>query len=115
MSYLVYKLIHIAGILGLFTAMGSIIATDRKRPVMMTKFVIMHGISLVFILVSGFGMSAKGGLGFPGWMIAKLAIWAVMGAMLVVLKRGILSPTMAWPLIIGLGTLAGYLAIYRPF
>ncbi len=115
MEYSVYKLIHIAGILGLFTAMGSIIASDKKKPVMMTNFVIMHGISLVFILVSGFGMQAKGDLEFSGWLIAKVVIWLLLGAALVVLKRGLLSTSLTWLLILALGTTAGYLAIYRPF
>jgi len=115
MDPLFYKVLHIAGILGLFTAMGSLLAADRKKPVMLTKFVIMHGVSLLVIFVSGFGMQAKMQLGWPGYLITKMVIWFLFGAMIAVLKRGLLSPTKSWIIMIGLGTFAGYLAIYKPF
>jgi len=113
MNPLIYKVIHIIGILGLFTAMGSIMASDRKKPVMMTKFVIIHGISLIVILISGFGMQAKMGLDFSGWLIAKVVVWFLLGGCLVILKRGLLSATLCWLIIIALGGIAGYLAIFK--
>lgn len=116
MNPLIYKVIHIAGILGLFTAMGSMLASDRKKPVMMSKYMILHGISLFVILVSGICMQDKYDIDIrSGWIIAKFFIWFLLGGMLAVLKRGLVSATVAWIIIIGLGSAAAYLAIFKPF
>ena len=77
----------------------------------------LHGVGLLIILVSGFGMLARLGLnsGFPLWIWIKLALWVVVGACAMVPKR---APQLTKPLLVilpVLGTLGGYLAIFKPF
>lgn len=74
-----------------------------------------HGIALFLVLLGGFGMQAKLGLGFPGWMIAKLVIWLVFGAAIVLAKRGVITGKVAWICMIGLAIVAAYLGIFKPF
>ena len=113
MDYLVYKIIHIVGLMGLFSAMGGLIGADVRKPATLGIYGMIHGISLLALFVSGFGLQAK--LGFPIWLIAKIVIWAVMGGMIVVLKRRLIPVGQAWILMIVLGGVAAYLAIYKPF
>ena len=111
MDILVYKLLHIAGVMGLFLSLGALLAAKES----LKGAVIGHGVSLFVILVAGFGMQAKGAFGFPGWMIAKLAIWLLLGAFLVVAKRRLLPVPAAAGICVVLGIAAAWLAIYKPF
>jgi hypothetical protein len=113
MDPLIYKVLHLAGVVGLFTALGSLIATDENGSSKLGS--ILHGISLILILVSGFGMVAKFGYGFPGWVIAKLVIWFGLGAMLAVAKRKALPQGATFAVVLILGILAAWLGIYKPF
>lgn len=110
-----YKIIHIAGLLGLFSALGGLIAADVRKPATLRYFVMVHGLSLLLLLVSGFGMQAKLYYSMGStWIIAKLIIWALLGAALVILKRRLIPVGAAWLLIIVLGVVAGALAIKKP-
>jgi len=109
MDYTVYKLIHFAGLFTLLFALGSLFTKYNKGAVM------GHGIALLLVLLGGFGMQAKLGVGFPGWMIAKLVIWFVFGAAIVLAKRGVISGKAAWFAMIGLAIVAAYLGIFKPF
>jgi len=113
MDPLIYKVLHLAGVVGLFTALGSLIATDENGSRKLGS--ILHGTSLILILVSGFGMVAKFGYGFPGWVIAKLVIWLALGAMLAVAKRKALPQGATFGVVLVLGSLAAWLGIYKPF
>ncbi len=113
MSYEFYKVLHLAGLVTLFTSLGALafVPSDRRKPLMM-----LHGISTVVMLVAGFGLLARLGLmgNLGPWVYGKLAIWIVMGASPVVLRR---KPEMALTLLlvsIALGALAAGLAIYKP-
>ncbi len=115
MDYLIYKIIHIVGLMGIFSAMGGLIGADVRKPATLGIYGMIHGISLLALFISGFGLQAKLGLGFPIWLIAKIIIWALMGGMIVVLKRRLIPVGQAWILMIVLGGVAAYLAIYKPF
>lgn len=115
MSYIVYKIIHLAGIMTLFAAIGGLAALDPRKPAAMRGFVALHGIALLLVLTGGFGMQAKLQMGIPGWMIAKLAVWLLMGFSLVIFKRQLVAPRLALGFTIGLGVAATYLGIYKPF
>ena len=108
MSLEFYKVLHLVGILCLFAGIGGFLTygfdhTPRAKMVGM-----LHGIGLLIVLVSGFGMSAKLGIGFPVWMIVKLVIWLFLGALLAFAKKGTLRPRNA--VLIGLA--AGFIASY---
>jgi hypothetical protein len=83
-----------------------------RRQVMLT-----HGVGLILTLVGGFGTLARLGIvgGLPGWIMAKLAIWALLGVLLVMLHRkpGWGKP-LWWSGLAG-SVVAAYLAINKPF
>ena len=79
---------------------------------------ITHGLGLLLILVSGFGMLARMGLvgGLPPWIHAKLTIWVLAGVAIAVAKRK--SEKLAvwiYAATVLLGFTAAYIAIFKPF
>ncbi len=118
MSLAAYKVLHILGVILLFTGVGglcvlSIAGSDSARARKLAAMI--HGIALVVVLVAGFGLLAKLGFGtdIPAWIWIKLVIWVVFAGVIVALKR---APQLATPLLFLLpllGAIAGYLAIYK--
>lgn len=113
MSYEIYKVLHLLGIVTLFASLGAIavVPTDRRKP-----FVMLHGIATVIVLVAGFGLLARLQLmqNLGVWVYGKIAIWLVLGAAPVVLRR---KPEFALYALIGtiaLAATAACLAIYKP-
>ena len=121
MPYEFYKILHILGVVltvyGLFGLSSVLWAGVEPKPVQRKTWAICHGVGLLIVLVAGFGLAAR--LGYfgqlPGWVYAKLAIWFLLGAILVPVKR---RPQQAllWTLVIfvlvGLGA---SFAITKPF
>ena len=72
MSPTIYYILHVTAVLVLtgytFYAFAAP-AETRKRVMMIT------GIASLLALVGGFGLQAKLGYGFPGWLIVKLICW----------------------------------------
>jgi len=87
MDPLIYKIIHLIGISALALGVGGMMAGGEKRK----TFAILQGIGLLVMLVSGFGLLAKLGLGFPHFAIVKTALWLVIG-MLPMLFRKLKTP-----------------------
>jgi len=121
-SYGVYRLIHIVGILFLFLAMGGMAlhvanggtkATNRARGMVAAT----HGIALFVILLGGFGMLARLGVahtGFPGWVWAKFGIWVVLGGLFMLPYRYPVLARPLWLIVPLLGATAAYLALFKP-
>ena len=61
----IYKSIHFVGLVILFVGIGSLISADPKKTASFRLPAMIHGIELLLILVSGFGLQAKLKLGFP--------------------------------------------------
>jgi|SRR5690625_3503778 len=78
MSYHIYSLLHLVSVFLLvgFTFYAFAGPAEKTR----RSIMIITGIASVVILVSGFGMLAKLGLGFPGWVILKLLAWLGLSA-----------------------------------
>lgn len=78
MSPIFYYILHVSSVLVLtaytFYAFAAPLET-RKRVMMIT------GIASVLALVGGFGLQAKLGYGFPGWIIVKLVCWLGISAL----------------------------------
>jgi hypothetical protein len=117
MSLLVYKVLHIFGILLAFVSLGGLTLRalaggggDRGRRLASVS----HGVALLVILVSGFGLLARLGLGFPGWVWLKVAIWVVVGALVVAIRRLPQYATVYWFALPVLGALAAYVALTKP-
>lgn len=123
LPYQLYKIVHILGIALLVTGLaavtmhaltGGLRRENRARGLIAA----LHGTGLLLILVGGFGMLARLGFAhgtmFPGWLLAKLAIWALLGAAIALPYR---RPAMARPMLVAvplLAALAAYLAVYKP-
>jgi hypothetical protein len=121
MSYQFYKVIHLLGLMLLFFGFGGLLVAAYAKVELKKHARIMafacHGLGLLFIFVSGFGMAAK--LGFmaalPTWVLAKIGIWLVLGISISLVKR---KGYIGWPvaaLILGLGTTAAFIAVNKPF
>jgi len=121
-SYSIYKLIHLFGLLLAFSALGGMAVhaasggTARASGVRGTVLT-MHGTGVFLLILGGFGMLARLGVvhgGLPGWILAKLGIWTVIAVLAALPYR---QPALArWTLIAlpFLGGLAAYLAVYKP-
>lgn len=121
MPYEVYKIIHLvsivlvfSGLMGLLTVRmtGTVLAPNVKKLVF-----ISHGVGILFVLISGFGLLARLGLAqnMPGWVFGKLTIWLILAAAVSLVKR---KGQIGWPifiLLIALFTAAAYLAVVKPF
>lgn len=108
----VYKVLHLLGIFGLFAAFGAAITDSAK-----SKWVSMlHGVSLLVILIAGFGMLARLGImsSMPAWVIGKMVIWLALGGALVLAKRKLLPTAVTLVILLGLGSAAAYLALWKP-
>jgi hypothetical protein len=123
MDYSTIKLFHLIGIMLLFTGLGGMVfaacagfGPDKKR--LRRAAALLHGIGLLFILVSGFGMLGSLGLLHgdpPGWAKAKFVIFLLLGGSISLaarFSRAIWILLLTWVL---LGAAAGYLALYKPF
>lgn len=117
MDYQWYKILHIVGILMVFTALGGLALRSadngKATPTGRKLTAIGHGLGLVIVLVSGFGLLAKLSLGFDPWVIGKLLIWLFLGGMLVLIRK---MPHLAalwyWALPI-IGGIAAWLALFK--
>ena len=123
--YGVYRLVHFFGIFLLLTALGGGVmrailgegGTEAERAAAgrtRRLIAISHGVALLLILVGGFGMLARLDIGFPMWIVAKLAIWLLLGAGLTVAYRMKASARLVWFAIPVLGLLAAWLAYVKP-
>ena len=116
-SYAVYKVIHLVGVMMVFLALGGVathaINGGSKNHTWRIPIAITHGVGLLLSLVGGFGLLARLGIihgGLPGWVLAKLGIWIILAAAIGVLIR---KPNLAkplWTIILILGACAAYLA-----
>ncbi|MEE8522688.1 MAG: hypothetical protein V3T72_02055 [Thermoanaerobaculia bacterium] len=117
MSLLTYKVLHILGISLALVALGGAAqrALDGDSGGSRKLAGITHGVGLLIILVSGFGLLAKLGIGFPPWVWLKLVIWLVIAALLVLIRKMPQHATLFWFALPVLTGIAAYLALYKPF
>lgn len=119
MSALLFKVLHLLGVFLLFAALGGLVLrayagqTARDRAAKLAA--ITHGLALVILLVTGFGMLGMLKLGVPGWAWVKLGVWLAMGALVAVIRRSPSSAGWLWWLLPALGLVAAWLALYKPF
>ena len=122
MTFENYKLLHYCGLMLLFFGLGSVVAanalTSKISPKIRLVSALTHGFGLLIIIVTGFGMSAKLGLvnGFPKWIYAKIVIWLLLGISYSLAKRQSKNiPLLITAFFIGLGAVAAYIALNKPF
>jgi hypothetical protein len=111
MSPAFYHITHLLGIMFLFVGFGGLTSANGNR----RKGMIMHGIGLLILLVSGFGLLAKMQLSYTAhWVIGLYVIWVLLGALPVLGKRGILNPCVMIAVALILGAAAAWLGFLRP-
>ena len=118
MPYAIYKLLHVIGLMILFLGMGGMLLRARAEQDRAPKgTAALHGVGLFVMLVGGFGMMARLGIHWPwpGWLIAKLCVWLIIGALPVLVRRQVIPRGPAWLVAPGLGALAAWFAIGKPF
>lgn len=111
----VYKLIHIVGLAMLFLGLGGIFshAGEGKGPKLYT---VLYAVGLLAMLVAGFGRAARMGFSLTsGWILAKIGLWLFLGAMPVLVRRGLVPKPLAWIVALAVAAAAIYLAIEKPF
>lgn len=120
-SYPVYRVVHLFGIFLLFVVLAGMAWGSGKAradgAISRRAAMILHGTALFIVLLGGFGLLARigvmHGMDWPGWVWAKLSIWLLLGAAVVVPAR---KPGGALLLLLPvLGGLAAWLAIFKPF
>jgi len=116
-GYEAWKVFHIAGALVLFAALGAL-AAGRAGGGDGRTGKALHGAGLALLLLTGFALLAKLGLGGPGswgtWVWIKLGVFVLLGASLTALRR--LERAAGW-LLAGallLGALAAWAAVVKP-
>ena len=115
MSYEFYKVLHVIGALMVFMALGSQFFAAAGSNVARKMAVIHHGVGLLIMLVAGFGLIAKLQVGFPGWVLVKIVLWLVLGAMLTVSRKMASNAYLWWFSTLAVGLIAAILAVYKPF
>ena len=121
MSYQFYKVLHLAGILGLFLSLGALIMHSchggEKKFKGRKMMIITHGISLLVIFVAGFGLMARlnmMGSGWPLWIYIKVGIWlALGGAVALIARKTQWAGGLFWT-ILTIGVLAAWVANFKP-
>ncbi|MEM7151807.1 MAG: hypothetical protein AAF799_03150 [Myxococcota bacterium] len=122
MSYELYKVLHLLGIMVLFACLGGIAilglrgGDERDVKPLRKVLTIGHGVSLLVVFVAGFGLMARIGImsGWPTWIFIKLGLWLVLGAALTLVKR---TPEMGrvWLFLLPLvGAAAAWVAVTHP-
>lgn len=121
MSYEFYKVIHFLGIALVLTGLAGVLTVKMSGGSLegTTKRLVFsaHGLGLLFVLVSGFGLMARLQLTqmMPGWIFGKLAVWLILGGIIALLKRKGQIGTPLYLLLIAIFTAAAYLAVTKPF
>lgn len=115
MDPLFYKILHLAGLMTLFTGLAVLLVQGKDGP-LRKQALIFHGIGLFLLLLGGYGLMAKLKLPYTaGWVFLKLGIWVVFGATVVLAKKGILKGAVGWAVCIVLGVVAAWAGLTKPF
>ena len=114
MSYEFYKILHVVGLMMVFSGLGALLVGSKLTAVSGTIPLrkvagLMHGLGLVVMLVAGFGLLARLGMvgDWPSWVYGKLVIWLVIGASIAVVRRLSGLAVVWWIVLLVLGGLGG--------
>lgn len=110
MNIHIFQALHIVGVIALFTSLGAILLGGSGKK----GASILHGISLILILLVGFAMLGKPPMGQSWWMV-KLGLWLFIGAAPVLAKRKVLPAPVVLVLCIAAAGFAAWLGLAKPF
>ncbi len=110
MDLLYPKLLHIVGALALFSSLGAaLIGTVNRKLAGM-----IHGISLLVVLLAGFAMLGKPPTGQSWWMV-KILAWLLLALAPLAARRKWLAPMLIWGLCLAAAGTAAWLGLRKPF
>ena len=106
----IYKIIHVTGIALIAIGTGGMLANGTTRK----SFAMAQGIGLLVMLVSGFGLLGRLGLGFPHFAIVKTVLWLVIGMLPMIFRK--LKPPLGVAIAISLALVAvmAWLGVVKP-
>ena len=106
----VLKVLHIASAFGVFAALGAILLVPNRPK----SAVILHGISLLALILVGFALLKKPPMNQSYWMI-KVGLWLFLGLAPLIAKRRLLHPMIVFTLVLLAGAGATWLGLAKPF
>jgi hypothetical protein len=106
------KTLHVASALGVFTALGAILLGGKE--VNRKVVSILHGISLLLLVLVGFAMLRKPPMELHYWKI-KLLIWLFLGVVPVLARKEKLPRGILLLLTLVAAGYAAYLGLRKPF
>ncbi len=123
MSYEFYKTIHMIGIISLFFALGALcffkMTHSSGGQIVPFKKLVMstHGVALLALLISGFGMIAKIHVNWPWpiWLWGKITLWLSFGLMARVISKQKKQNAVLYGTILFLAFVAVLLVEFKPF
>ncbi len=110
MNPLYLHTLHVAGVIALFTSLGAILLGGSGKK----SASILHGISLVIILLAGFAILEKPPMGQAWWML-KLGLWLFIGLAPALAKRKVLPSSLVLILCLAAAVAAAWLGYTKPF
>lgn len=110
MDPILLKVLHLSSAFAVFAALGAILLV-QNRP---KSAIILHGISLLALLLVGFALLKKPPMTQSWWMI-KLGLWLFLGVAPVIAKRRLLHPMVVFTLVLLAGAAAAWLGLKKPF
>lgn len=120
LSLEIYKILHIGSLvatLGAQAAMiGAISGGNLKKDGAIKFFSAVHGIGMVLLLISGFGMLARlNYTSWPLWFYFKIALYLVVGGLMALIFRQGKLKYLLFMFIITFASIGAYLGIMKPF
>jgi len=117
-DYSLYKALHVVAVLvfvgGLLSLLLLPARPDLRRRRLITLWV--SGCAAVVVLVAGFGLHARLGGIWQGWVVSKIVLWLILlGTVTHFRGRAPASPVLAWSTCVSAAALAVVMAIYKPF
>ncbi len=118
MEYSSYKVVHLIGVILTLTSLGGIIvycASGVANESWRRISYMTNGLGLLLTLFGGFGLIAKLGVGFPGWVLVKVMVWVLLGALIVLARKAPKYGSLYWWGSLLLASVAAYLGHLKPF
>jgi hypothetical protein len=124
MTYEIYKIIHVIGLILLFLSLGGMVLHVMNGGTKVSNgsrlfTAITHGLAMFIVLLGGFGLMARKGIPhlgpYPVWIYVKVSVWLVLGFLPVLIWRMPRFARVLWFAVPILGAVAVYFAILKPF
>jgi hypothetical protein len=117
-DYSLYKLLHVVAMLAFVGGLLSLllVPAEPNARSRRTLAVWVAGCSAAVALVAGFGLHARLGGVWQGWLMVKIVAWFVILGLLIRFRaRAPASSALAWLNSLAVVGVAVAMAIYKPF